>query len=535
MRPPSPLSLVALALLAILGQAPAAEPLSPEVQRVLDAYERRIEQLERRIAELEKTPRPPAASPAANPVAREADAADRDRAAALQARARASFADTTETRDRAVARRAESLVNQRIEQILYDFVDISGYFRAGYGVNNHGSIQTPFQAPDAPAKFRLGNETENYGELAFSKTWYEPGIFSRFQPATATHPGGALAKFQLRLAFYEPYDGGDFQVSMPELWASLGNLVTAQPELKFWAGNRFYRRHDIHINDFYFYNMSGRGGGFEDLDLGFGKLALAWIGNSSQGATFADLLQPDPANEGGFAKRSVDLRLYDVRLPLGTGEFGAAYSRSQGGSDADGNSVDGADGWAVHFVHTAEKFLDPNSINKFSLQYGVGAARTFTSGFETFSDPRGVFIRPEEEGSWRFRATEHFVIQPHPNFSVGAAAVYQYTDYDNADGQVQWASVGARPIFHFNDHFNVALEAGVDWTDNSANGTSDFLFKLTLAPQLQLGGGFLDRPVLRAFVTWAKWGNDFVGRIGGADYAQDDYGLVWGVQMETWW
>ena len=58
---------------------------------------------------------------------------------------------------------------------------------------------------------------------------------------------------------------------------ALGSLA-AQPSMKFWAGLRYYRRHDIHINDFFFYNMSGGGGGVEDFELLFGKMALAWIG-----------------------------------------------------------------------------------------------------------------------------------------------------------------------------------------------------------------------------------------------------------------
>ena len=31
------------------------------------------------------------------------------------------------------------------------------------------------------------------------------------------------------------------------------------PEATVWAGKRFYQRHDIHISDFYYWNMSGPG------------------------------------------------------------------------------------------------------------------------------------------------------------------------------------------------------------------------------------------------------------------------------------
>ena len=106
---------------------------------------------------------------------------------------------------------------------------------------------------------------------------------------------------------------------MPEAWAEIGNVFAAQPSLKFWGGSRFYRRQDIYINDFFFYNMSGSGGGFEDLELPFGKLALAWIGNgAAKRSLFLDIAAlPDPNNLAGFSKQSFDLSLYDVSVPLG--------------------------------------------------------------------------------------------------------------------------------------------------------------------------------------------------------------------------
>lgn len=43
------------------------------------------------------------------------------------------------------------------------------------------------------------------------------------------------------------------------------------------------------------------------------------------------------------------------------------------------------------------------------------------------------------------------------------------------------------------------------------------------------------RPVVRAFVTVAFWTDDFVGGVGGADYATRHAGVTAGMQMETWW
>src|SRR4029453_17902482 len=42
-----------------------------------------------------------------------------------------------------------------------------GYLRSGFGVDGNGKGQSPFQAPLAGAKYRLGNEVETYLETLF--------------------------------------------------------------------------------------------------------------------------------------------------------------------------------------------------------------------------------------------------------------------------------------------------------------------------------------------------------------------------------
>jgi maltoporin len=426
-----------------------------------------------------------------------------------------------------------------VEQVLQDFVEVHGYFRAGYGRNDQGGPMVGFQAPGAFSKYRLGNEAETYGELTFGRNFYVPDLFKLdAQERPDGTPTGPIARLQTTMSIYNPYQellsSGDTDFGLPEIWASIGNVVASQPSMKFWAGSRFYRRHDIHISDFFFYNMSGAGGGVEDLALPFGKLALAWMGAGSRSGV-SDLPEADPANEAGFSKGNWDLRLYDVPVPFGKGEFGFVYASADSGLDAAGNSAPGADGVAFTFLHTRDGFISEDGVNKFSVQFCTGAAKTFTSGFETYTLPNGVFIRPDDPGSWRLRVTEHFTANVSERFSIGPALVYQYSDYGDAGGIVQWLSAGVRPIYHINQYLSLAFEGGVDWVKSDEAGTSDFLYKLTLAPQVSLGGRFMSRPVLRAFVTYAHWGDDFVGQVGGNDYGAENEGFTFGVQMEAWW
>ena len=53
--------------------------------------------------------------------------------------------------------------------------------------------------------------------------------------------------------------------------------MKSTPDLKFWAGLRYYRTEQAHIDDFFIIDMSGYGAGVEDVDLGTGKAALAFL------------------------------------------------------------------------------------------------------------------------------------------------------------------------------------------------------------------------------------------------------------------
>ena len=520
--------------------SPEVEAIRKEMQQMRADYERRMDLLEQRLQQVA----PGAAS--TNLPLPAVVAADTNSAPTAQARglafANQQFQQHTESRNLGSTASNNPVLKERIEKVLNDFVDVKGYFRAGYGRDQKGGPQPAFQAPGAFAKYRLGNETENYGELTVGKNWYVSDLFSLEPelPRPDGTPTGPIARAQVTTAFYDPYSssgGNSTTVTLPEAWASIGNVFVGQPDVKFWAGERFYRRQDIHIDDFWFYNMSGAGGGVEDYATGNGKLALAWIGNGSQSGVYgSDIVAlPDPNNQAGFSKQSVDLSLYEVEMPLGKGEFALVYSTENSGKDAAGNQADNSQGVAFNFIHTHEHFLSPDGANRLSLQIGNGAAKTFTSGYETTVLTNGTYIVPDAQSSWRFRATESFVTDLTPHFSISPALIYQYTDYHNFQGNVQWFSAGVRPVYHFNKNFGLAFESGVDHVADNGPGQNGTLYKFTLAPEVSLGNKFMSRPVIRAYVTYASWTDSYKGSVGGNDYMHDTAGLVWGMQMETWW
>jgi maltoporin len=544
----SPVGLVLLATLtaaslraqSVAGTNSETEAIRTEMQQMKQDYDQRMQSLEKELQQLE------ARTPPTNAPTQAAAVADTNSPPTLEERyqafAKQQFGQDTESRDWAMAQEQSRPLQERMQQVLNDFVDITGYFRAGYGRDDKGGPQPAFMAPGAFAKYRLGNEAEDYGELALGKNWYVPGLFSPDAPVRPDGtPTGPIARTQIRLAFYNPFPSSGstagFNTSLPEAWAEIGNVFASQPSLKFWGGERFYRRQDIYINDFYFYNMSGAGGGFEDLELPFGKVALAWIGNGQQSGIYSSDITalPDPNNLAGFSKQSFVLSLYDVAVPLGKVEFGMVGALENSGLDSLGQQAPNSGGVAVTALHTHEHFLTEDGYNKFSLQFGTGAAKTFTSGYETTTLTNGTFIVPDEPASWRFRVTESFVTQPWAHLSISPALVYQYSDYHNFQGNVQWLSGGVRPIYHFNKYFSLAFEGGADYVNDSGTGQNGVLYKLTLAPQVSLGDRFFSRPVIRAFVTYAAWSDSFKGQVGGNDYVNDTSGVTWGIQMESWW
>ena len=130
---------------------------------------------------------------------------------------------------------------------------------------------TAFQAPGAGAKYRLGNEAETYGELIFVNNWIN-----------AEHTSGKLwmkteAMIEADTTNSNNYSNTD-KFRLRESFVQIGNVFDSQPDAKFWAGERYYRRQHIEIDDFYPLDMSAYGGGVEDLNVKFGKASLAFLG-----------------------------------------------------------------------------------------------------------------------------------------------------------------------------------------------------------------------------------------------------------------
>jgi maltoporin len=399
---------------------------------------------------------------------------------------------------------------------LFEF---HGYFRSGFGINSKGGDQETFQAPGAYAKYRLGNEGETYMEPMWVANWLNPekGDKLRVSSAVMVHfvggnngdadgvggAGDSAPNIAIRQAFVE-----------------VGNFVESQPDLTAWAGHRYYRRRDIHLNDFFYQNTSGMGGGFQGYNVGFGKLSIAWLGGSAD-TPIGDL--------GRFTKNSLDIRFHDIELGPGKFELWIMPVLQAGDSDST-PEVDSRHGIAAGVFYNLPV---SKGFTELSAQFGYGGGASLDSG-----------LSGDDKKGWMLRLVDRGAIELGPMTSLGFGAVFQI---DNRDGEADgdsgdmWISAGVRPIVHLSKVFALQAEAGVDFVKPEVEGAdSVFLGKVTFAPAIRPMPGFWSRPEIRAFVTAAFWNDAGKGSgetpgIGGAAFADDTVGLTFGVQAESWW
>ncbi|MDH5571125.1 MAG: carbohydrate porin [Gammaproteobacteria bacterium] len=387
-------------------------------------------------------------------------------------------------------------------------LDFHGYFRSGAGTNNKGGDQTCFKLPGAQSDYRLGNECETYGNLKLGERIHEADDGSWFRVQT---------QFAFESAGEKDFE--DYSTAMREVFAEGGGLLGGHwKETRFWIGKRLLRQ-DVYMTDFFYWDNSGVGGGFDNLNFDTYKLSYSLIQNIKDG--FNDSTGTVTVNDGSDrAITTHDLRFYDInsnpdgKLTIGLAAITASNSRNGKGTD----------GWQLHLLHQQKPLA--GGFNRLILQYGKGAGASLGKNPDDTAD--------SGDASWRL--VEQISFESGDEWAGQATFVYE-----NQVDKQQWISYGIRPIYHFTDHFNIALELGHDRVDPETGETLE-LTKLTIAPQLAAGRGFFSRPVLRLFITYASWNeaardaasSPVAGGTAGV-FGEDTQGLTYGLQVESWW
>lgn len=411
-------------------------------------------------------------------------------------------------------------------------VDFHGYARSGIGWTGSGGEQQCFQATGAQSKYRLGNECETYAELKLGQEVWKEGDKSFY--------------FDTNVA-YSVSQQNDWESTSPafrEANVQGKNLIDWLPGSTIWAGKRFYQRHDVHMIDFYYWDISGPGAGLENIDVGFGKLSLAATRSSESGgsATFADRDTLGNRVYDNIVPNDVfDVRLAQMEInPGGTLELGVDYGHTNVPDNYYLQPDASKDGWMFTAEHT-QSIL--KGYNKFVLQYATDAMTSNGKGV-----PQGGSIN--NDGSM-WRVLDHGAVSLADDWDMMYVAMYQDINLDNNNG-TKWWTVGVRPMYKWTPIMSTLLEVGYDNVKSQKTGDSNNQYKITLAQQWQAGDSIWSRPAIRLFATYAKWdekwgyanGDSGAGYTSGVAYNDtsaktfsrgDSDEWTFGAQMEIWW
>jgi maltoporin len=383
-------------------------------------------------------------------------------------------------------------------------LDVGGYIRALGGANSESGNAACFKLAGAGSKYRLGNECEIYGELMLGQQ-------------LAKLSDGGTVKANVMLSLFTPTSDGalltnnDTDLDFAQAYIQAENL-SALNGGGIWAGRRYYKREDVHINDFFYWNPQGLGVGIEDVQVGGVKLSYALFREDNED-------QARKATRHDFQVRGVPVNK-DGEL-----EFGLSLI-----PDAD---IGGDAGWALTVQHRQSKLFG-DSWNKLAVQFGQGPG-TGLGGTGTLTNTSDVK---------RWRVVDGIYAQLTPKLGGMLTAVYQ-KDESNTGDQT-WTSLGGRLTYGVSQHFKLQTELGYDRVKPSG-AAERHLTKLTIAPTWAIAPDFWSRPELRLFYTYARWNDAAALAANGSTdaavvsisstgiFAGANHGATIGLQFEGWW
>lgn len=382
-------------------------------------------------------------------------------------------------------------------------VEFNGYMRSGVGGSTSGGKQSCFMLPGARSKYRLGNECEQYIELELRQD-----VLTLDDGSVVSVDG--MLQTQTNYNHTPAFSGDDSYTRLNQSYIEWSNMPALNGGA-LWAGRRFYKRRDINISDFFYWEQSATGFGLDRVQLGDYK--YSYVFSREDNVFQKELITRQDFNVEGFQTN-----------PGGEVEVGVSFVRAPSRENTH-------DGWSAAMQHKQTDFL--GGTNKIALQYGEGPG----TGLGFTGDPE----LDASNRSWR--VVEIIDWRVARNFGGQFNILYQ-KDKRSDDQDQNWLSVGIRPVYGFTEHFKLAVELGRDQV--SAPGGTRKLSKLTIAPTWSPSGpGFWDTPEVRLYYTYARWNsaaqraaNEMAAGSALSDtgaFGNALHGSNFGVQFEYGW
>lgn len=405
--------------------------------------------------------------------------------------------------------------------------DLGVYLRAGSGSNAAGGAQECISNKGSGGnEFRLGNECGIYGEFGIGATLLK-----------AENERAPFWRLFTNFAF--AYNNRtDWEGNNPNNWVlrevyTEGGRVDGL-DFTAWAGKRFYRWGDVHMNDFYPVNFSGPGGGIGGLHFGKGVLSFAVIQNAQSdeinGAT------GQVTRVGNAAKSTLHVRYDDMPTAFGVLSLWAVAGTTPSTKTTatpETNYKAATGGFLAARLSSA---LTEKTRNEFGLAFGQSIMSNMGSSGDLVKDcDTATDASCNVTGSSRVRAWNSVVYEGESWSVAGALMFDELSKGTSADSRVRWTSAGVRPTYWITEHISLAGQAGISNVVDESDGLgARNLWRVTIAPQISMSKGYFARPVIRAYYSRTQWNESNQISAAGTSAAADKSIDSLGFQTEVW-
>ncbi|MCD9500447.1 carbohydrate porin [Photobacterium carnosum] len=375
-------------------------------------------------------------------------------------------------------------------------LEFHGYMRGGVGLSNNAGSNSKWEVNKVG---RLGNENDLYGEFGLKKGLYSDDKVSFVVDSM--------------LAYWEGQDSNasDKSVNVVQLNIQAQGLFDDK-DIVLWAGDRYYQRHDVHIVDNYFWDVSGIGGGVEHINMGPGKLSFALI---------QDTVDESSNDQDDVTGVIVDIRYAGIPMWENADlEVGLDYNY---GNERDGQTIDADD--SIMLTAILNQTFDIGFNQTIIQLANSGYAEQMT----TYGYGNGLVRNAANNDATGLRIINWGVVSLGNNIELGHSVRYAAaTNVSGTDTDDSTFSVVIRPMYKWTKRMRTVLELGT-FTE-TINDLDSSGSKFTIAQSWVPQSGFWARPEIRIFATYL----DDV-KNDDRNKTLDMTGLSIGMQVEAWW
>ena len=449
--------------------------------------------------------------------------------------------------------------------------DFHGCMRSGIGHYSHGGSVVGYDKTNVG---RLGNEGDSYLETEFGSRLFKKGDTEFYLDTMLGYAANDNNDYE-GTGFFNLGSGSSsssMNVGLRQLNLQAKGIIPGQKDAVIWAGKRYYQRHDIHLWDMYYMDISGAGAGIENLKIGPGQLSIAWTRKSNNGLNYeidGNLKEEGRPTYIGWDKDTgkltksygewLNVNFYDIRYAGsywdgGWLEFIATFENPESpdgysfrngdkyvNTYADGSTIKdstGKDSTGTNYDPRNGFQLTTNIVfsgswgwNKTALQFGTHSWATGNAYVNPSRDLRDAKI-------YRFINQGEITPFDDKNFHFSHAVRYTYFDYGDSETEVdneKEFAVIVRPSYKVNSYGRVEADVGLYWDKKDGQGDLQEQ-KYTLAYAISPTDTNWAQLQIMFYGTYLHVSNNNE-RLKTMFNDQNSYdsAFQFGVQAEAWW